>query len=97
MAGIMNVSADKIIHVASNCKRDFSLPYHVYQVSNTEMYILVQILHKFTVYVTNSSKHHPGCLWNSFFFSQKLNFNLFQVMKNGFGWDSTLMNSLILR
>ena len=31
------------------------------------------------------------------FFPKKLNFNLFLVMKNGFGWDSTLLNSLILR
>ena len=28
---------------------------------------------------------------------KRLNFNLFQVMKNGFGSDSTLLNSLILR
>ena len=30
-------------------------------------------------------------------FLQKLNFNLFQVIKNGFGWYSTLLNSLILK
>ena len=30
-------------------------------------------------------------------FLQKLNFNLFQVINNGFGWYSTLLNSLILK
>ena len=39
--------------------------------------------------VIDSGRNYTGCFWNPPPPS-KCNFNLFQVTKNGFGWDSTI-------